>query len=51
MLLDSLFEFDLSKPTPRNDEPAFDAANVLRLGRDLIYLEPISKLFLGVDRL
>jgi N-dimethylarginine dimethylaminohydrolase len=38
MLLDSLFEADLNKPTPRNDEPAFDAANVLRLGRDLIYL-------------
>jgi N-dimethylarginine dimethylaminohydrolase len=38
MLLDSLFESDLNKPTPRNDEPAFDAANVLRLGRDLIYL-------------
>lgn len=38
MLLDSLFEADLAKPTPRNDEPAFDAANVLRLGRDLIYL-------------
>ena len=38
MLLDSLFEVDLAKPTPRNDEPAFDAANVLRLGRDLIYL-------------
>jgi len=38
MLLDSLFDVDLSKPTPRNDEPAFDAANVLRLGRDLIYL-------------
>jgi N-dimethylarginine dimethylaminohydrolase len=38
MLLDSLFESDLSKPTPRDDEPAFDAANVLRLGRDLIYL-------------
>jgi len=38
MLLDSLFEVDLDKPTPRNDEPAFDAANVLRLGRDLIYL-------------
>ena len=38
MLLDSLFQVDLSKPTPRNDEPAFDAANVLRLGRDLIYL-------------
>jgi N-dimethylarginine dimethylaminohydrolase len=38
MLLDSLFEFDPDKPTPRDDEPAFDAANVLRLGRDLIYL-------------
>lgn len=39
MLLDSLFErVDLNKPTPRNDEPAFDAANVLRFGRDLIYL-------------
>ena len=38
MLLDSLFEADLKKPTPRNHEPAFDAANVLRLGRDLIYL-------------
>ena len=37
MLMDSLFEVDLSKPTPRNDEPAFDAANVLRLGQDLIY--------------
>ncbi|HZI88191.1 MAG TPA: hypothetical protein VFD48_15265, partial [Pyrinomonadaceae bacterium] len=39
MLLDSLFEgVDLNKPTPRNDEPAFDAANVLRFGEDLIYL-------------
>ncbi len=38
MLLDSLFDADPDKPTPRNDEPAFDAANVLRLGRDLIYL-------------
>jgi N-dimethylarginine dimethylaminohydrolase len=38
MLLDSLFDVDLNKPTPCNDEPAFDAANVLRLGRDLIYL-------------
>jgi N-dimethylarginine dimethylaminohydrolase len=39
MLLDSLFQgVDLTKPTPRNDEPAFDAANVLRLGQDLIYL-------------
>jgi N-dimethylarginine dimethylaminohydrolase len=39
MLLDSLFEgVDLNKPSPRNDEPAFDAANVLRFGQDLIYL-------------
>jgi N-dimethylarginine dimethylaminohydrolase len=38
MLLDSLFDVDPDKPTPRNDEPAFDAANVLRLGKDLIYL-------------
>jgi N-dimethylarginine dimethylaminohydrolase len=38
MLLDSLFEADLNRPTPLNDEPAFDAANVLRFGRDLIYL-------------
>jgi N-dimethylarginine dimethylaminohydrolase len=39
MLLDSLFEgADLERPTPRNDEPAFDAANVLRFGEDLIYL-------------
>jgi N-dimethylarginine dimethylaminohydrolase len=38
MLLISLFEVDLDKPTPRNHEPAFDAANVLRLGQDLIYL-------------
>lgn len=38
MLLDSLFDVDLARPTPRNDEPAFDAANVLRLGEDLIYL-------------
>ncbi|MGE0052790.1 MAG: amidinotransferase [Hyphomicrobium sp.] len=38
-LLDSLFEGqDLERPTPRNDEPAFDAANVLRFGLDLIYL-------------
>jgi len=38
MLLDSLFEADLNRPTPLNDEPAFDAANVLRFGRALIYL-------------
>jgi N-dimethylarginine dimethylaminohydrolase len=38
-LLDSLFEgVDLDKPTPHNHEPAFDAANILRFGHDLIYL-------------
>lgn len=38
MLLDSLFEGDLEKPTPNEHEPAFDAANVLRFGEDLVYL-------------
>lgn len=39
MLLDSLFEgYDPEKPVPRDDEPAFDAANVLRFGYDLLYL-------------
>ena len=38
-LSDSLFEgVNLEKPTPRNHEPVFDAANVLRFGQDLIYL-------------
>jgi N-dimethylarginine dimethylaminohydrolase len=39
MLLDSLFEgFDPEKPVPHDHEPAFDAANVLRFGYDLLYL-------------
>jgi N-dimethylarginine dimethylaminohydrolase len=38
LLADRLFEIDLDKPAPRNDEPAFDAANVLRFGHDLLYL-------------
>jgi N-dimethylarginine dimethylaminohydrolase len=39
MLQDSMFEgVDLERPTPHDYEPAFDAANVLRFGRDLIYL-------------
>ena len=38
MLLDDLFAGDPDKPTPLNLEPAFDAANVLRFGRDLLYL-------------
>lgn len=29
---------ELSKPTLRNLEPAFDAANILRCGRDIFYL-------------
>ena len=38
MLLDQLFDVDMAKPMPRNDEPAFDAANILRFGKDLLYL-------------
>ena len=38
MLLDSLFDVNMDKPIPRDDEPAFDAANILRFGKDLIYL-------------
>ena len=38
MLRDALFDADPQKPTPRNIEPAFDAANILRFGRDLLYL-------------
>jgi N-dimethylarginine dimethylaminohydrolase len=38
-LEDDLYDrSDLSKPTLRNLEPAFDAANVLRCGRDLFFL-------------
>ena len=38
LLEDKLFEFDATAPTPQNLEPAFDAANILRFGRDLLYL-------------
>jgi len=39
MLLDSLFDVtDRSRPIPLEHEPVFDAANILRLGRDLLYL-------------
>ena len=37
-LLDELFDAPGDEPIPKNLEPAFDAANVLRFGRDLIYL-------------
>ena len=39
MLLDSLFDgYDPERPVPHDHEPAFDAANVLRFGYDLLYL-------------
>lgn len=38
MLQDSLFDVDHAYPVPRNDEPVFDAANILRFGRDILYL-------------
>jgi len=38
MLKDSMFDVDHSMPIPRNDEPVFDAANVIRFGTDLLYL-------------
>lgn len=38
MLKDTLFDVDHKSPIPRNDEPVFDAANVIRLGTDLLYL-------------
>ena len=38
-LADDLYDrSDLSKPTLRNLEPAFDAANLLRCGRDIFFL-------------
>jgi len=38
LLDDALFEYHPATPTPKNLEPAFDAANILRFGRDLLYL-------------
>lgn len=38
ILADDTYTFeDLSRPTLRNLEPAFDAPNIVRLGRDLLY--------------
>jgi glycine amidinotransferase/scyllo-inosamine-4-phosphate amidinotransferase 1 len=38
-LLDSMYDRSrLGVPTLQNDEPAFDAANCLKIGRDIIYL-------------
>lgn len=39
MLLDQLYDVEnIARPVPRNIEPVFDAANILRFGRDLLYL-------------
>jgi len=37
-LLDSMYDLESKKLCLQNHEPAFDAANVLRLGKDLLYL-------------
>ncbi|MCE9616094.1 MAG: inosamine-phosphate amidinotransferase 1 [Lentisphaerae bacterium] len=38
-LLDSLYDYStLGVPTLRNEEPAFDAANCLKFGRDILFL-------------
>jgi glycine amidinotransferase/scyllo-inosamine-4-phosphate amidinotransferase 1 len=38
-LLDPIYDRSvLGKPTLRDDEPVFDAANCLKLGRDIVYL-------------
>ena len=48
MLKDSMFEVDRAgKPVPLDDEPVFDAANILRLGYDLLYLVSASGNELG----
>lgn len=38
MLLDDVFDVDHAYPIPKNHEPIFDAANILRFGYDLLYL-------------
>jgi scyllo-inosamine-4-phosphate amidinotransferase 1 len=48
VLPDESYTFeDLSKPTLRNLEPAFDAPNIVRLGRDLLYQVSNSGNLLG----
>lgn len=49
-LLDELYDrTDLSKPTLTEVEPAFDAANIIRCGRDLFYLVSNSGNKLGAQ--
>ena len=38
VLEDPVFDVPSSRPVPRDDEPIFDAANVLRFGQDIVYL-------------
>ncbi len=48
MLHDSLYANGCSRwPTPREYEPAFDSANILRLGTDLLYLVSASGNVMG----
>ena len=50
MLRDSAYEsLSPGKRTPRNDEPVFDAANVLRFGYDLLYQVSSSGNTLGAQ--
>ena len=49
-LLDSMYDrSQLGVPTLRNDEPAFDAANCLKIGRDILYLISNTGNQKGVD--
>jgi N-dimethylarginine dimethylaminohydrolase len=50
VLADSLYDLeDPARPGLLEDEPAFDAANVLRMGRDLLYLRSNTGNALGAQ--
>jgi N-dimethylarginine dimethylaminohydrolase len=50
ILGDDAYTFeDLTKPTLRNTEPIFDAPNVVRLGRDLLFQISNSGNLMGLD--
>lgn len=50
MLLDDAFDFsDLSKPTLMNNEILFDAANIVRMGKDILFQISNSGNRLGAD--
>lgn len=49
-LLDSMYDrSELGKPTLMNGEPAFDAANCLKIGRDILYLVSNTGNHAGAD--